>query len=490
MIIDRIYEMAWLHPTKPALIHNDVVIDYATFAKGIETFRKILEQKGLPPGTIAVVLVSHLADAWALTLALRALGLTTIQLRSLTHTKELGIRNVSCAVTTEREHSAHDLAGDAIAGAKIIVVSRSDLAATQIGELPISPQRDRALGGHILYTSGTTGASKKLLWDSDLEDARVSALSRCHGYDNSSVVHILNYELATATGWKVPLSVWQVGGYLVIDQRPERYERFFRHPVTHSRMTPNAFRYIVAINSLPDPPIGCEIWVGGGAMGELASKALERFCHPFRIYHHYGATELTIPPLNSRLQNPSDATWLCPVPDRTIQIVDDSSHECSPGQEGDLRIRTTELDWQSYLDDEEATSKVFRDGFLYPGDRAVRRADGRIRIVGRIADVLNFQGDKIAAGPLEQWIRQSLGVDEVCVFSGLNAAGQNELVIAIETDSEPAKEKLDSISGEFGEFDKVRFSVLREFPRTEAGTRKVRRAALRRLVFSEPDNRS
>ena len=160
------------------------------------------------------------------------------------------------------------------------------------------------------------------------------------------------------------------------------------------------------------------------------------------------------------------------------------------GPEGDLRIRTTELDWQSYLDDEEATSKVFRDGFLYPGDRAVRRADGRIRIVGRIADVLNFQGDKIAAGPLEQWIRQSLGVDEVCVFSGLNAAGQNELVIAIETDSEPAKEKLNSISGEFGEFDKVRFSVLREFPRTEAGTRKVRRAALRRLVFSEPDNRS
>ena len=272
MIIDRIYEMAWLHPTKPALIHNDVVIDYATFAKGIETFRKILEQKGLPPGTIAVVLVSHLADAWALTLALRALGLTTIQLRSLTHTKELGIRNVSCAVTTEREHSAHDLAGDAIAGAKIIVVSRSDLAATQIGELPISPQRDRALGGHILYTSGTTGASKKLLWDSDLEDAGVSALSRCHGYDDSSVVHILNYELATATGWKVPLSVWQVGGYLVIDQRPERYERFFRHPVTHSRMTPNAFRYIVAINSLPDPPIGCEISVGGGAMGELGQQ--------------------------------------------------------------------------------------------------------------------------------------------------------------------------------------------------------------------------
>jgi acyl-coenzyme A synthetase/AMP-(fatty) acid ligase len=489
MIVDRIYQRARLHPTKPALIHDDYVIDYATFAKGIETFRKILQRKGLPPGTIAVVLVSHLADAWALTLALRALGLTTIQLRSLAHIKEFGIRNVSCAVTTEREQSAHDLAGNAIAGDKIIVVSRSDLAATQIGELPISLQTDRSPGGHILYTSGTTGTSKKLLWDGDLEDARVSALSRCHGYDDSSVVHNLNYELATATGWKVPLSVWQAGGCLIIDQRPERYERFFRHPVTHARMTPYAFRYLVAINSLPDPPISCEIWIGGGAMGELASKALERFCHPFSIYHHYGATELTIPPLSSRLQNPSDATWLRPAPDRTVQIVDEIGHECSQAQEGDLRVRTTELDWQYFLDDEEATSKVFRDGFFYPGDRAVRRADGRIRIMGRVADVLNVKGEKIAVGPIEERIQQSLKVDGVCVFSGVNVAGQNELVIAIESDSEPTKEKLDSISGEFGEFDKVRFSVLREFPRAEAGTKKVRRVALRKQLFSEPDNK-
>jgi hypothetical protein len=43
----------------------------------------------------------------------------------VTHIKELGIRNVSCAVTTEREQSAHDVAGNTIVDAKIIVVSRS-----------------------------------------------------------------------------------------------------------------------------------------------------------------------------------------------------------------------------------------------------------------------------------------------------------------------------------------------------------------------------
>ncbi len=495
MIIDRIYERARSDPAKPALIHDDFVIDYVTFAKGIETFRKILQSKELPAGTIAVVLVSHLADAWALALALRALGLTTIQLRSIAHIKELALKNVSCVVTTEREQSEHDLAGNASAEVKIIVVSRADLAATQLGEIPASPQAVYPAGGHILYTSGTTGDFKKLMWESELEDLRCSARSRFLRYDNVAVVHNLNFELFTAIGWRVPLAVWQAGGCVIIDQRRERYERFFRHAVTCASITTGAFQHLLAIeNSNLDPSIECDLWVGGAVMGaDLISKGIERFGHTLRIYNYYSATELTEPPLRSRLQSLDDAIWLSAAPDRTIQIVDESGHECSPGHEGDLRVRTTELDWQCYLDDDEATSKVFRDGFFYPGDRAVRRADGRIRILGRVADVLNVKGEKIAVAPLEQRIQQTLEVDEVCVFSGLNAAGQNELVIVIESDSEPPKEKLDSISGEFGsrefgEFDNVRFSVLREFPRAEAGTAKVLRAALRKLVFSEPDN--
>jgi acyl-coenzyme A synthetase/AMP-(fatty) acid ligase len=227
MIIDRIYETARLHPTKSALIHDEIVIDYITFARTIETLRKSLERHDLPAGTIAVVLVSHLADAWALVFALRALGLTTIQVRTLAQAKALGIKNVSCVISTAREQSLHDLAGSPLVGAKIVVVSNPDLAATQSDELPVPPQRDRPSGGHILYTSGTTGVAKKLMWDSELEDARSSARSHSDGHDTATLVHTLNYELRTGIGWKTRLSVWQAGGCVIIDQRPERYERFF-----------------------------------------------------------------------------------------------------------------------------------------------------------------------------------------------------------------------------------------------------------------------
>ena len=483
MVIDRIYEWARVEPSKAALIHDDEIIDYITYAKYIETFRKILERHDLPAGTIAIVLVNHLADAWGLGMALRSVGLTTIHVQSLAQAKALGIKNISCAVTTAREQSVHGLAGKPLDGVELIVISRRDFAATPLLELPLSPQSNRPSGGHILYTSGTTGAFKKLMWHSDLEDARTSARSRAHSFYKSTVAHTGAFGQWTSIGWKVPLSVWQTGGCVVFDQRPDCYERFFRHAITTAFLIPSSFRKLVdATASKTD---GCEILLSSGFVGsETIGKAIAKFgdC----LSNYYGSSELITPPLITRIRSQDDALWLEPAVGRTVEIVDDNGHECSSGQEGDLRILRTKLDWHCYLDDEQATSKVFRDGFFYPGDRAVRRADGRIRILGRAADVLNVQGQKIGVGPIEQRIQQYLEVDEVCVFSGLNAAGQVELVIAIKSDNEPSKEKLDSISQEFANFDKVSFSVLSEFPRTETGTRKVRRAELRKVVFSEP----
>jgi acyl-coenzyme A synthetase/AMP-(fatty) acid ligase len=405
MIIDRIHQWARTEPNKPALIHNDFIIDYITFAKTIEAFRKVLEQWHLPVGTIAVVLVGHLADAWALVMALRALGLTTIHVQSLVQANALLLKNVSCVVTTAREQLENNLDRNPLPGAKLIVLSRNDLAATPVNDLPPSPPNDRPSGGHILYTSGTTGAYRKLLWDSEREEARSSERGRFQDFDKHTMAHILRCAQHTGIGWKIPLAVWQVGGCVVMDQRPERYEQLFRHSVTYVFMTPLMFRRLVATDRInPAASPNCDFRIGGGGVGsDLVTKALTRFGDTINLYHGYASSELAISALASRLRSGDDALWLEPVADRTVQIVDESGHECSLGQEGDLRVRTTELDWQSYLDDDEATARVFRDGFFYPGDRAVRRADGRIRVLGRVADVLNvrvtrLQSDRSSSG--------------------------------------------------------------------------------------------
>jgi acyl-coenzyme A synthetase/AMP-(fatty) acid ligase len=371
------------------------------------------------------------------------------------------------------------------------VISSKDLTDTPVDDSRTWSEPGPS-GGHILYTSGTTGAYRKLLWNSDLEEARSSERGRFQGFDQSTVAHILRCEQQTGIGWKIPLAVWQAGGCVVMDQRAERYQKLFRNSPTYVFMTPLMFRQLMSAEQFDcSGSTKCDIRVGGGIVGvDLIGKALARFREPVNLYHGYASTELVISVLASHLRTVDDAQWLEPVGDRTVEVVDDSGRECLAGHEGDIRIRLTELDWHEYLDDGEATAKVFRDGFFYPGDRAIRRADGRIHVLGRVADVLNVQGEKIAVGPVEQRIKHYLGAEEVCAFSRRNGSGQDELVVVIQTNGRPAEDKLDAIRRDFSGFDAVRFAVLREFPRNESGMEKTNRIALRELVFSETDSSS
>jgi acyl-coenzyme A synthetase/AMP-(fatty) acid ligase len=145
-----------------------------------------------------------------------------------------------------------------------------------------------------------------------------------------------------------------------------------------------------------------------------------------------------------------------------------------------------ELDCHSYVDDPQTSEKVFRSGYFYPGDMAVQRADGRIRILGRSADVLNFRGQKLAVAPIEHNIQHNLGVENVCLFSGISNEGEDEVVIAIESERWPEQSDLNNLGHEFAQFDQVRFAIVYPFPRTRTGTSKVDRIALRKLVFPVP----
>jgi acyl-coenzyme A synthetase/AMP-(fatty) acid ligase len=121
-----------------------------------------------------------------------------------------------------------------------------------------------------------------------------------------------------------------------------------------------------------------------------------------------------------------------------------------------------------YLILEETDDKsVFADGYFYRSDVAVRRADGRIRTLGRIDGVLNLQGRKVAEA------------DEVCLFGYLNTAGQEELIVAIYRRHTHQQPSLTRSARNLEAFEFVRFHVRDQFLRTDTG--KVRRILLKNL---------
>ena len=77
-----------------------------------------------------------------------------------------------------------------------------------------------------------------------------------------------------------------------------------------------------------------------------------------------------------------------------IEVVTPDGTPCDAGQKGLVRVKTP---WMvdSYLNAPDASRKSFRDGWFYPGDMAVKHADGTLDFLGRASDIVNIGGQKI-----------------------------------------------------------------------------------------------
>jgi acyl-coenzyme A synthetase/AMP-(fatty) acid ligase len=484
MITNRIYEWARAHPTKTAMIHNDRLYSYAVFARAIEATKNFFDNQNLLAGRTAIVLINNLADAWIVVLGLRSIGLDTICVSSLKVAKALNVRDVICIVLTEAEEAIHNLEGPIWADTAIIAVPRAIYANINTGDIPRPANGTPPFGGHILYTSGTTGSYRKILEDGSVEEQRNVFWANCESFDSNTVHFLANFAPWTITGFVRPSAIWHAGGCVVFDQFPGVSLRFLRHGVTHAVFVTPMLNSLLELRDVSTDLIAAfQLHIVGGFLPlALAERAVERLTKNVTVI--YGATEHTSR-MRSRFRTKEDLHWLSPDIDSGFEIADENGNECSMGEEGQLRVLLRDIDATSYLDDEEASGNFFRDGYFYSGDMAVRRADGRIRVLGRVADVLNLQGQKIAAAPVEQKIQEFLGVNAVCLFSLLSDDGKEELVVAIEATKVPPKPKLDKISHEFKSFERVRFEVLREFPRAEAGMQKIKRTELRKVIASK-----
>jgi acyl-coenzyme A synthetase/AMP-(fatty) acid ligase len=482
MITHRIHDWARTQPDRPAIVYNDVAIRYADWSTVIGAMRAFLAAQGVQAGTTAAVLVANLFDAWSLVLALRSLGATTVQLQSLDAIAALGLRDLACLVVTQPEAEAMrlDLGRMPV---RTIVLSEAVMRTTPTIASTAAGDDREAFGGHLVYTSGTTGSYKKLLLAGPNECARNEARAAFYGFRKDTYLHGVELGLWTAMGSKNPPAVWHRGGCVVFDQRPDWPRHFFRQPLTHAGLIPSLVKDLLDSPVHPgQAPPGFQLSV---AAGFLPLNVVERVRDRLRtaVCNVYGTTELNEPPLRSTSEPLADFYWLEPTPGRAIRIADAFGNECGVGEEGELGMRLTALDCSGYVDDPDATARFFREGWFCPGDLAVRRADGRIQLRGRATDVLNLDGQKIAAAPLELAIQRELGVSEVCLFSGLASDGVEEVVLAIEADHAPTKAQLEAVAAHCAKFPRLRFGVVKAFPRSSTGTGKTLRTELRKRVL-------
>lgn len=119
-----------------------------------------------------------------------------------------------------------------------------------------------------------------------------------------------------------------------------------------------------------------------------------------------------------------------PMPNTLARVVDPQNTQriLSPGEVGELAIQGPQL-MSGYLDDEEETSRVLRDGWLYTGDMACMGEDGYFKIVDRKKDMIISGGLNIFPAQIEAVLRSHPAVED-CAVVGLTDRKYGEKVTA------------------------------------------------------------
>ena len=110
------------------------------------------------------------------------------------------------------------------------------------------------------------------------------------------------------------------------------------------------------------------------------------------------------------------------------QIVDDQGHALPIGQAGEIWLRGVSL-MQGYWQRPDATARALQGGWFRTGDVGMLDEHGLLRVVDRIKDVINRNGEKIAAAEVESCLMLHPAVLEVAVY-GVPDVTTGEAVVA------------------------------------------------------------
>jgi acyl-coenzyme A synthetase/AMP-(fatty) acid ligase len=164
-----------------------------------------------------------------------------------------------------------------------------------------------------------------------------------------------------------------------------------------------------------------------------------------------------------------------------VETVDQSDRPAPSGEPGLLRIRTEAM-VEGYLGEAELTRQHFKNGWFYPGDRAVLDGPRRLMVTGRGDDLLNIGGAKVRPDDLETLVMKHAAVGDVGICTFANREGIEEVYVALAGVRHDHTELLARLEQAFmhQQLGSFRVVILPAIPRNAAG--KIVRATLKGTI--------
>ncbi|WP_310961208.1 AMP-binding protein [Nocardioides terrisoli] len=338
--------------------------------------------------------------------------------------------------------------------------------------------------GLILYTSGTTGASKAVLWPHNM----LISFSE-------TVVEIMDYQPGDVLYTALPLFhgnalIYGFYAALLCDATSVIAPRFSpstfwddmrRWGVTKTSMMGQMAAMLHGKDCDPrDPENPVErIWI----TPPPADSADFETRFDVRLAQGYGLTDVGLP-----LGSPRDLNYPMESVGRVnpgweVIVADDHDQPVGIGETGELLVRpllpyTTPI---GYWRNAEATMELTRNLWYHTGDSLCRDEDGWFYYLGRKKDSIRRGGENIAPDEVEMVLALHPAIAEVGAFAVPSDLTEDDVMVALILHFDDVD--LEEI-GDFAEENLPFYAVPRyydvrsDLPRT--ATHKVRREALRK----------
>jgi crotonobetaine/carnitine-CoA ligase len=116
-----------------------------------------------------------------------------------------------------------------------------------------------------------------------------------------------------------------------------------------------------------------------------------------------------------------------------LQIQDEHGRAVATGDSGEIcaRPRLPHAIFQGYWADPEATVAAFRNLWFHSGDRGCLRPDGQLVFVDRIKDTIRRRGENISSFEVERSAQEHPDVAEAAAFAVPSDIGEEEVALAI-----------------------------------------------------------
>lgn len=274
----------------------------------------------------------------------------------------------------------------------------------------------------VIFTSGSTGLSKGVILTTQTLLSIVLENTLTEEGFHPGTTTLLVLPLAFTPGLVYGLLISTVlGGTLVVEPElnPSNAVKLLeKHSVEAIFGVPLIFEAISRAPEFADADLSAlkTAIVGGAAvptslLGRWADKGV-------LLRQIYGMTEA------GGVATATLADEALEFPDRCgtgsiftdVRVFNADGNPAAPGEEGELVVRGPGVT-PGYWNDPESTASALRDGWLHSGDLGEADADGRVRFVDRLKDLIISGGINISPVELEMAIMAIDGVEEVAVIA-------------------------------------------------------------------------